>query len=132
MKVSVHTADVKNVLRAYSIDVSASSPNDLKQVSRVSPSKLYHESRLLHYDCSAVTARLISRMTLFNVCVGQVGLTMIAQSSIKRSRRSPLIWSRKGIRHKGLHCRCRFWDDYIYYKHRSCISLVGLGGIRGS
>ena len=31
-QVSVHTADVKNVLRAYSIDVSASSAADLKQV----------------------------------------------------------------------------------------------------
>ncbi|GFZ46279.1 hypothetical protein JCM24511_04526 [Saitozyma sp. JCM 24511] len=30
-KVSVHAADVKNVLRAYSIEVSASSAHDLKQ-----------------------------------------------------------------------------------------------------
>ncbi|WRT66951.1 uncharacterized protein IL334_003916 [Kwoniella shivajii] len=30
-KVSVHLADVKNVLRAYSIEVSASTPADLKQ-----------------------------------------------------------------------------------------------------
>ncbi|WWC61302.1 uncharacterized protein I303_103883 [Kwoniella dejecticola CBS 10117] len=30
-KVSVHLADVKNVLRAYSIEVSASTPSDLKQ-----------------------------------------------------------------------------------------------------
>ncbi|WVO16973.1 hypothetical protein L204_104659 [Cryptococcus depauperatus] len=30
-KVSVHVADVKKVLRAYSIEVSASSPTDLKQ-----------------------------------------------------------------------------------------------------
>ncbi|WVQ70281.1 uncharacterized protein L199_008507 [Kwoniella botswanensis] len=30
-KVSVHLADVKSVLRAYSIEVSASTPSDLKQ-----------------------------------------------------------------------------------------------------
>lgn len=33
MQVSVHLGDVKNVLRAYSIDVQASSANDLKEVS---------------------------------------------------------------------------------------------------
>lgn len=30
---SVHLGDVKNILRAYSIDVQASSVNDLKEVS---------------------------------------------------------------------------------------------------
>jgi hypothetical protein len=33
-QVSVHSADIKAVLRAYSIEVSASSPSDLKEVSR--------------------------------------------------------------------------------------------------
>ena len=32
-QVSVHLADVKNVLRAYSIEVSASTLGDLKEVS---------------------------------------------------------------------------------------------------
>lgn len=32
LQVSVHAADVKKVLRTYSIEVSASTPTDLKQV----------------------------------------------------------------------------------------------------
>lgn len=34
-RVSVHAADVKHVLRSYSIEVNANSPDDLKEVSRV-------------------------------------------------------------------------------------------------
>lgn len=52
-QVSVHAADVKKVLRAYSIEVSASTPTDLEQVKHMS-SKLGRIA-LIHLQDDIVT-----------------------------------------------------------------------------
>lgn len=50
MQVSVHLGDVKKVIKAYSIEVSAASKNDLKQVSPVLRRSVTLEDRVRRAD----------------------------------------------------------------------------------
>lgn len=52
-KLSVHATDVKKVLAAYSIDVAASSPDDLAEVSRVC-----HPERRMHLILESIVSAL--------------------------------------------------------------------------
>lgn len=71
-QVSVHAADVKNVLRAYSIEVSASSAHDLKQVRTA-------RTRARYFPADSI------RTTSFSACDELEGPTTTATSLTRRT-----------------------------------------------